>query len=503
MSTRVGRIERGPVALTAVVLASMALLVVAVAENAHPVSFSLVAFALLAAALSSAALTKWSTLLVGLVLVILFIPIRRYTLPGSLPFDLEPYRVLVAVVCLLWLAAILVDSRVRPRRSGLEGPLALIAVGAIASVLANIPRIEELDVSSDVAKKLTFFASFFLIFAIIVSVVRSWELLDRILAALVGGGAVVAVLAIIEGRTNYNVFTHLSSVVPFLSANTIPYSLAHGTDRLRAYASAEHPIALGALLIMLVPIAVYLARRTGHHRWWAAAALLVLGMLATRSRTAIVMSLVILLVFLWLRPQATRKQWPVLLVVVVAAALLLPGTFSSMRNAFFPPGGLVAEQAAGGTTRGSGRIADIRPSLEEFAERPLVGEGFGTRIVDKERQNARILDDQWLGTLLETGLVGVIGWIWLFTRSVRRLSRRAKEDMSPRGWLFVALAASITAFAVGMLTYDAFSFVQVTFVAFILIGLGAAALQLAPQGAPLLRSASRGRALRASAAEAR
>ena len=51
----------------------------------------------LAAALSSAILFRWSTLLIGLVLVILFIPIRRYTLPGSLPFDLEPYRVMVAV----------------------------------------------------------------------------------------------------------------------------------------------------------------------------------------------------------------------------------------------------------------------------------------------------------------------------------------------------------------------------------------------------------------------
>ncbi len=55
-------------------------------------------------------LFRWSTLLGLLVLVILFIPIHRYTLPGSLPFDLEPYRVLVAVICLLWLAAILVDS---------------------------------------------------------------------------------------------------------------------------------------------------------------------------------------------------------------------------------------------------------------------------------------------------------------------------------------------------------------------------------------------------------
>ena len=35
-----------------------------------------------------------------------------------------------------------------------------------------------------------------------------------------------------------------------------------------------------------------------------------------------------------------------------------------------------------------------------------------------------------------------------------------------------ALAASLAAFAVGMLTFDAFSFIQVTFLAFILLGLG-------------------------------
>ncbi len=77
------------------------------------------------------------------------------------------------------------------------------------------------------------------------------------------------------------------------------------------------------------------------------------------------------------------------------------------------------------------------------------------------------------GTLLELGLVGTIGWVWLLGRTVRQLSRRAREDTSPDGWLFVALAASVTAFAVGMLTFDAFSFVQVTFALFILLGLGA------------------------------
>ena len=38
-----------------------------------------------------------------------------------------------------------------------------------------------------------------------------------------------------------------------------------------------------------------------------------------------------------------------------------------------------------------------------------------------------------------------------------------------------ALAASLTAFAVGMLTFDAFAFIQVTFVAFILLGFAAVA----------------------------
>ena len=40
----------------------------------------------------------WHGLLAGLILVILFIPIRRYSLPGNLPFELEPYRLLVIVL---------------------------------------------------------------------------------------------------------------------------------------------------------------------------------------------------------------------------------------------------------------------------------------------------------------------------------------------------------------------------------------------------------------------
>src|SRR5919106_2429308 len=62
----------------------------------------------------------WERVLGALLLVILFIPIRRYRFPGDLPFQLEPYRVLVALVVMGWIASLLVDPRVRLRRSRFE-----------------------------------------------------------------------------------------------------------------------------------------------------------------------------------------------------------------------------------------------------------------------------------------------------------------------------------------------------------------------------------------------
>src|SRR3954467_1323757 len=50
-------------------------------------------------------LTRWRNLVAGLLLVILFIPIKRYSLPGSLPFQLEPYRIVVAGITLLWVSS--------------------------------------------------------------------------------------------------------------------------------------------------------------------------------------------------------------------------------------------------------------------------------------------------------------------------------------------------------------------------------------------------------------
>ena len=61
-----------------------------------------VVLASLGAMLTHIGYIPWPRLIAALVLIILFIPIRRYTLPGHLPFQLEPYRVFVALLVLGW-----------------------------------------------------------------------------------------------------------------------------------------------------------------------------------------------------------------------------------------------------------------------------------------------------------------------------------------------------------------------------------------------------------------
>ena len=107
-----------------------------------------------AVALAAARLMLGWTSLVGLLcVVILFIPIRRYSLPGGLPFELEPYRLLVILVVAGWTLSLLSDRSVRMRRTGLEGPLALFGLAVVGSLAFNIHRIVELDVSADVVKR--------------------------------------------------------------------------------------------------------------------------------------------------------------------------------------------------------------------------------------------------------------------------------------------------------------------------------------------------------------
>ena len=162
----------------------------------------------------SQARIDWRWIIAAILVVILFVPMRRYVFPVSLPFDLEPYRILVALVLLLWALSLLAQPDVAFRRSGLDGPMLLFAFALVASDFANPGRMAEYE--SYVLRGLTLALSVVVFFYFVVSVVRTFSQVLTVVKLLVVGTTVLAVLALIESRTGWSPFDHFHQYFPFL-----------------------------------------------------------------------------------------------------------------------------------------------------------------------------------------------------------------------------------------------------------------------------------------------
>ena len=417
----------------------------------------------------------------ALLVVVLFVPIDRYKLPAVLPFDLELYRIVVATLLLLWFIALLIDSRVRLESTAFDRPVFLIMACTLASEVTNPGRVTQYG--SHVIKSLMFFVSFVLLYYLIVATIRRREDLLLLLKILTVGGASIGALAVYEVRTHYNLFDHVQTVLPFL----IPqfegdYHLGIGGN-IRAVGSSQHPIALGAALILILPLAIYFARTSGR-RWWIAAVLLVLGAFASGSRTAIIMLAIVGIVFLCLKPTETKRLWPALVPAVVVIHFATTRTTRKLL-------GRVLSHRAGSSpnSRGSRPTTtrflpvDVFVSSSQCSPKPARshcsarGWGRGLPASTRPIETPRSSTINGLGSALEVGFVGIAAWVWLFVRAVRRLAQASRTATGMGDdWLFAALAASVASCAVGMLTFDAFDFTQVAFIFWILLAVSAAPL---------------------------
>ena len=204
--------------------------------------------------------------------------------------------------------------------------------------------------------------------------------------------------------------------------------------RLRVYASAQHPIAYGALLDD--PPHRDLRGSDPQPPLLVVRGLLIgLGSLSA-SRTAITATFAGGVALLLARPG--QAATPDDASGARGHLFVLPNALGTFKSAFFPHGGIVAEQdnirRATSCTGTVGWPTSARRWISGASGRSS-GAG-GSRIVGLvPRANAAILDNQWLDFLLDLGALGSPPSVGLVFRGVWRLGKIARGDPSDLGLL--------------------------------------------------------------------
>ncbi|MCR2808882.1 MULTISPECIES: O-antigen ligase family protein [unclassified Microbacterium] len=427
---------------------------------------------------------NWTTMLFVLTAVILFVPIRRYALPIQVGFALEPYRVVIAAL-LIALAVTVFLRGTRDWKPVVWGwPIAIALWTAFASLMVNAVTLTETGLIGGGFANV-FQLAFLLSTIVLVRQMLSTEQITMILLnVIVLGGAVVGFFAFFERLTRRNIFLELNTFLPLILLRDEGESLRAGGAR--AYASSQHPIALAVLFCMIIPLAIYLMKFSPWPRfaftrklfYAAAIGVMILGMLSAVSRTGVVTLGAMYLFILLVRPKLAGLLALIAVPMVVLVAMVLPALFESMVLSLLDVQGLIASQMAAVGLPGQGRLADLPQAFAEFSYSPLAGTGLGSRVVVGDDANADILDNQWLGSLLESGVLGVLGLVVLLVWPIFVLTRFAFRRGVPasRAYLALAIATSAVGYATAMFFYDAFAFMQTLLMLSVLLGIGAWAM---------------------------
>lgn len=424
----------------------------------------------------------WPNAVAALVLLIWFVPIKTYALPIDLPFNLEPYRLFLLALVFAWLVG-LIAGRSHLSTEGQKYPLLFFTAVLFATQIVNFEEVNT-GIEGAALKSLFYYLSLVVVFLLVTSTIDSIPALDKLVRALVVGAALVAVTAIYDSRASYNVFDHLHQWIPVLDYHPREVVEERG-GLLRVYGSSQHPIELSVGLLMAVPLAVYLVGRASTVRrsrlWWVAAITCAVGALATVSRTTVLMIVAMAVLALVVRGRSLVRFWPLLLLLPFVVHFAAPGALGGLYKSFFPAEGLYTSLEGRAGQAGSGRLADIEPGLEIWSGSPLIGTGIAEQTVPTDLPPGAssaaavpelIFDNQYLNTLVTTGLLGIIAVVWLVWGSVVKLAGAARRRFGHPSDLLAACSIACVGFAASMVLFDSFYFVQCTLLFFLIAAIG-------------------------------
>jgi hypothetical protein len=309
----------------------------------------------------------------------------------------------------------------------------------------------------------------------------NFEDIRRAQRAIVWGGGFCGLLAALQFWFSLDL-TWIVRAIPGFTTNGDNSGIVTRDALNRVSGTSVHPIELGTVSAMLLPLAFNLVIYDKERRLWRRwlPALLILSAIATSvSRSAILACVVSVLPYILLLPPAKRLAALALApLAVVGAFVAIPGLVTTL-SSFFTVGSSDPSIAS--------RVDDYPFVERAVALHPWVGQGGGSFVPANAIQ---ILDNQYLKTAIELGLVGLLIFILiLLVPAITALTARQALRSDEARSLCAGLAGACLAAGVASFTFDSWSFPMFTGVHAYLLGLTAACWGIGVGDARLLRSA--------------
>jgi O-antigen ligase len=290
---------------------------------------------------------------------------------------------------------------------------------------------------------------------------RTWESLYTVLRRVVLTGTLMALLGLGQFLTKNSLLGWLS--VPGMSGDGTGIDQRGGF--VRAAGTASHPLEYGIVLCVTLPLAVAFAmgdRQRGAIRRWLPVAVIGAAAVLSVSRSALIAVAVagIVLAASW-TPRQRLYAGLGGVVMMAAVYIAVPGMAGTLLGMFTG-----ASQDPSIASRVNG--ADVAFAMA--GRLPFFGRGFGTLL-----PTYVYLDNQYLGIIVELGVVGLVVVLALFATGIVLSWRgRRRTDLPLQSHLGAGLAAGISSAAVAFTFFDALSFPLSAAFMFLMLGLAGA-----------------------------
>jgi hypothetical protein len=407
-------------------------------------------------------------LLAGFLVMLFLVPFQDIRVPISLPFDAKLDRIILSGIVLVWLFALLAGGRDAPRLRLNTLTIAVLAFVAVAfgSVLLNAQVLANSGDLTLASKKLVLLGAYVMFFYVAATSLRARDVPGFCLL-IVGLACVTALGGIWEYRTGVNLF--YDSTAKLLPPG---FSLLGETGdsefgRPAVTGPTQHGLALTTVLALALPFAVVGIEKAWEQRhkvaYALATALILAGAVATLRKTAAVLPLAALLVLLAYRRREMMRLAPLGLVLIVVIQALSPGALASIRGQLQP-------EKVSGNVSTQGRTEDYDAVGPDIKAHLATGRGFGAF----DSHKYRLLDNQYLGLLIEVGILGLVAYVVMLLAVMRVAHPVIRSHDPTRAPPALAASAGVAAFLVCNALYDTLAFAQAPYLLFFVAALAVA-----------------------------